>query len=43
VRRKDSRFHIFEPLKVPKNQQTEPKLINKIFVKSNSALSAYLP
>jgi len=35
----------FEPLKVPKNLQINPKLINKIFVKNSSSeipLSTYL-
>jgi len=26
----------FEPMKVPKNQQTHPKLINKLFVKKTT-------
>ncbi|PBQ34130.1 hypothetical protein CNR22_20910 [Sphingobacteriaceae bacterium] len=35
----------FEPMKVPKNQQIKPKLINKIFVKKTTfviPLSTYL-
>jgi len=35
-------FFSFEPMKVPKNQENSPKLMNKIFVKNKKTRQALL-